>query len=365
MKAFAIGSYGDALRLVDVPEPVARAGQVVVEVEAASLNPLDEKVRAGDLKMLARHRMPLVLGSDLAGKVVATGPGVSRFRVGDEVFGKVDLMRIGTLAERVAVSEMELAAKPRGLSMEGAASLPLVGLTAWQALVELADVQPGQKVLVHAGSGGVGTIAIQLARHLGASVATTASTFNLELMRSLGAAVAIDYRAEHFTRLRGYDLVLTSLDTDILERSLGVLRRGGRLISLSGPPDPTFARSIGAGWAARQIIRARSARIRRHARRLGIEYSFLFVRSDGEQLARIAELVENGAIRPVLDRVMPFERAPDALALLAQRRGPGKIVLSRSSQVAQAAGLSQISPVADLLGRLNAIEPVTRVPAAR
>lgn len=362
MKAFAIDRYKGELKLMKMPDPVAHAGEVVVEIEAASLNPLDGKIRDGDFKAFLRYDMPLVLGNDLAGRIVAVGPGVTRFQVGDEVFGKVDVARIGTFAERIAVSEGDLARKPVNVSMAEAASLPLVALTAWQVLVERAGLRSGQKVLIHAGAGGVGTVAIQLARHLGATVATTASASSLDLVRSLGADIAIDYRSEDFAqRLHDYDVVLTSLDTDVLERSLKVLRPGGKLISLSGPPDPAFARSVGANVVVRQVMRLMSSRIRRLASRQGVEYSFLFMRADGAQLAEIAHLVEGGVIRPVLDQVVPFERTSEILSLLEGRRGPGKVVMSREMATSGQADASDGLPVADLLEKLRTIDRVVRV----
>lgn len=362
MKAFAIDRYKGELKLRDMPEPVAHVGQVVVEIVAAGLNPLDDKIRVGEFKAFLRYDMPLVLGNDLAGRIVAVGPGVTRFKVGDEVFAKVDVARIGTFAERIAVSEGDLALKPANLSMAEAASLPLVALTAWQVLVDRAGVRSGQKVLIHAGAGGVGTIAIQLAKHLGATVATTASASSLDLVRSLGADVAIDYRSEDFTqRLQDYDVVLTSLDSDVLQRSLKVLRPGGKLISLSGPPDPAFARSVGANVVVRQVMRLMSSRVRRLARQQGVEYSFLFMRADGAQLAEIAHLVEGGMIRPVLDQVVPFERTLEKLSLIEGRRGPGKVVMSREAAISGQANASESLRVADLLEKLRTIDPAVRV----
>jgi NADPH:quinone reductase-like Zn-dependent oxidoreductase len=328
MKAFAISTYKDDLSLQEFPDPRPGPGEVVVDIKAASVNPLDEKIRNGEFKTFLKYDMPLILGNDVAGVVSQVGPGVSRFKVGDEVFGKVDVARIGTFAEQIAVAENDLARKPANISMSEAASLPLVLLTAWQVLVERANVQPGQKVLIHAGSGGVGTIAIQLAKHLGATVATTASAANAATMHSLGADIVIDYRNDDFTqRLEGYDVVLTSLGPDILERSLTILRRGGKLISLSGPPDPAFGRAIGAKWIVRQILRLMSARIRRLARKSGADYSFLFMRADGAQLAKAAALVEAGTIKPVVAATLPFEKTAEALGLIEKSRGPGKIVV--------------------------------------
>jgi NADPH:quinone reductase-like Zn-dependent oxidoreductase len=212
--------------------------------------------------------------------------------------------------------------------MEEAASIPLVALTAWQALVEKAKVKKGQEVLIHAGSGGVGTFAIQLAKHLGAIVATTTSAANISLVKDLGADIVIDYKRDDFEKiLSGYDVVLNSLDKDTLEKSLTVLKRGGKLISISGPPDVAFAREIGSSWLLRQAMRMMSLSIRRKAKRRQVDYSFLFMRASGEQLGKITSLIEAGAVRPVVDRVFPFEATNDALAYVDAGRSKGKVVI--------------------------------------
>ncbi|MDP3736042.1 MAG: NADP-dependent oxidoreductase [Hyphomonadaceae bacterium] len=304
---------------------------MVVAIAAASVNPIDLKLRDGEFKAILPYKMPLILGSDLAGAVVAVGASVRRFKIGDEVYAHPDKDRIGTFAERIAIAEADLALKPVSLSMTDAAALPLVALTAWQVLVERAQVKPGQKVLIHAGSGGVGTIAIQLAKHLGATVATTAGAANIDLVRSLGADVVIDYRKDDFAkRLSGYDVVLHSLGSDALKQSLSVLKPGGKLISISGPPDPAFAREIGASWVVRQLFRLLSSGIRGKARKRGVDYSFLLMRADGAQLAEIAKLVDAGAIRPVIDRVFSFDETPAAMDRVESGRSRGKVVVQVS-----------------------------------
>ncbi|WP_085811406.1 NADP-dependent oxidoreductase [Sphingomonas sp. TZW2008] len=326
MRAFVIDRYKAPLTLREMPDPRPGPGEVVVAIAATSVNPIDFKLRDGEFKAVLPMAMPLILGGDLAGTVVALGMGADRFRIGDEVFARPD--PIGTFAERIAVAEADLARKPASLTMAEAASLPLVSLTAWQVLVERAAIKPGDKILIHAGSGGVGTIAIQLAKHLGAIVATTAGPDNLTLVKDLGADIVIDYRHEDFAeQLSGYDVVLNTLGSDVLEKSLKVLRPGGKLISISGPPDPAFARAIGANWIVRQVMRLLSARIRRKARRLGIDYSFLFMRADGAQLADIAGLVDAGVIRPVIDRTYAFGDTPAALARVESGRARGKVVV--------------------------------------
>lgn len=331
MRAFTIDRYGKTgndLRAADVPQPATGEHDVLVEVHAAGVNMLDAKIRDGEFKLILPYRLPLILGNDVAGVVVRVGARVRKFKPGDEVYARPDKGRIGTFAEFIAVHEDDLAAKPKRLTMTEAASVPLVGLTAWQALVEIAGLRKGQKVFVQAGSGGVGTFAIQLAKHLGATVATTTSAANIDLVTGLGADVVIDYRQDDFeTLLHDYDVVVNSLDDATLMKSLRVLKPGGKLISISGPPDPGFAREIGKPWILRPVTRVLSHRIRKAAERRGISYSFLFMRASGDQLREITSLIDSGAIRPVMDRVFPFESTNEALAYVEKGRTRGKVVI--------------------------------------
>lgn len=331
MKAFILDRYGsdDRVRAGDVPDPELQADDVLVQIHAAGVNLLDSKIRDGEFKIFLRYRLPLVLGHDVAGIVVRVGSHVRRFRPGDEVYARPADGRIGAFAEFIAIKEEDVAIKPKALTMEEAASIPLVGLTAWQALIERANLKQGQKVLIHAGSGGVGTFAIQLAKHVGATVATTTSTANVDLVRSLGADVVIDYRKEDFAGvLRDYDVVLNSLDKVTLEKSLRVLRPGGQLISISGPPDAAFARSLNASWVLRLIMGVLSYGIRAKAKRRQAHYSFLFMRANGGQLSEIASLIDDGIIRPVVDRVFPFASTKEAMAYVESGRAKGKVVVS-------------------------------------
>lgn len=330
MKAFILDRYGkqERLRAADVPEPEVCDDDVLIQVHATALNQLDSKLRNGEFKLILPYRMPLILGHDVAGVVLRVGPRVRQFKVGDEVYARADDFRIGTFAELIAVKEDSVAIKPRNISMEEAASIPLVGLTAWQALVEMAHLQPGQKVFIQAGSGGVGTFAIQLAKHLGATVATTASAANTALVKDLGADVVIDYKKDAFEeRLSGYDVVLNSQDGKTLAKSLGVLQPGGHLISISGPPDPQYAQDIQASWLVKQVVRAISFGTRRQARRLQVGYAFLFMKPSGSQLGQITQLIESGAIRPVIDRVFPFDATNEAMAYVDSGRAKGKVVI--------------------------------------
>jgi NADPH:quinone reductase-like Zn-dependent oxidoreductase len=331
MKAFVVERYGDAdtVRAGDVPDPQVGDDDVLVRIRAASVNPLDLKTRGGDLKAILPYRVPFVLGNDLAGEVVAVGVSVTRFAVGDEVYARPDKNRIGAFAELIGIHQDDVAAKPTTLTMEEAASIPLVGLTSWQALVERANLQPGQKVLVHAGSGGVGTIAIQLAKHLGASVATTTSTANIDLVRGLGADVVIDYKKQAFeTILHDYDVVLDTLGGETLEKSLQVLKPGGKVISIAGPPDPAFAKELGVNPVVRLAMTALSFRTRQRARRHHVTYEFLFMKASGDQLREVTSLIDAGKIRPVVDRIFAFESTREALAYVEGGRAKaGKVVV--------------------------------------
>jgi alcohol dehydrogenase len=331
MRAFVVSRYKGPLQEADVAEPVVGDRDVLVQVQAAGVNVLDEKIRVGEFKSFLPYRLPQVLGNDVAGTVIGVGAKVQGFALGDQVYARPDKDRIGTFAERIAVAEADLALTPASVTIEEAASLPLVALTAWQALVEKGNVQPGQRVLIHAGAGGVGSIAIQLAKHLGATVATTASARNADFVRELGADSVIDYRSQDFERLLdGYDLVLDSLGGQNLEKSLRVLRPGGKAIGISGPPDPAFARELGLSPVLRLAMAALSSKIRRQAKQLGVTYEFLFMRADGDQLQQITDLVDSGALRPVVGRVFDFDRTVEAVQSLDKGGIRGKAVITRA-----------------------------------
>jgi NADPH:quinone reductase-like Zn-dependent oxidoreductase len=330
MKAFVLDRYKKkgALRFGEMAEPEPRDDDVLVQIHAAGVNMLDAKIRDGEFKLILPYQLPIILGNDVAGIVVRVGRKVRRFKPGDEVYARPHQDRIGTFAEFIAMNEADVAMKPRNLNMEEAASIPLVGLTVWQVLIERAKLKKGQKVLIHAGSGGVGTFAIQFAKHIGATVATTTSSANVDLVKSLGADVVIDYKKHDFEKvLSGYDVVLNSLGTDTLEKSLKVLKSDGQLISISGPPDVAFAKENGSNWFFQQAFCLLSFGIRRKAQHQGVSYSFLFMRANGTQLGEITSLIESGVIRPVMDRVFRFEATNDALAYIETGRSKGKVVV--------------------------------------
>jgi len=330
MKALTFARYGKApgIGLADVPRPGLQPDELLVKVHAAGLNPIDNMIPTGMFKPVMPMQLPAVLGSDLAGVVVDVGSRVTRFKPGDAVFASVFDLGRGSLAEYVAVPEHVAALKPPNLDFVQAAAIPMVALTAWQALRERAGVQPGQRVFIPAGSGGIGTLAIQLAKQLGAHVGTTTSTGNVELVTRLGADEVVDYTQREFDQvLRDYDVVLGTLRGDALERSVDILRPGGRIVSLVGPLDAAFARARHLNGLLAFVFGWMSRKIRRRARARGVDYAFLFMRPDGSQLAAIGDLLATQRLQPVIDSVFPFEQAADALAFLARGRARGKVVV--------------------------------------
>ena len=331
MKAYIVKSYGkkEKLHLTDWAEPTVKKNDVLVQIHSAGVNSLDALIRNGDFKLFLPYKPPFVNGHDVAGVVTKIGSKVSKFKVGDEVYSRVSDYRIGTFAEYISIDENDVALKPKNLSMEEAGSIPLVGLTSWQALVEIGKIKKGQKVFIQAGSGGVGTFAIQLAKYLGAYVATTTSTKNIDLVKSLGADLIIDYKTEDFeTRLKNYDLVLHSnRDTKILEKSLRILKSGGQLVSLVGPPTLEFATAIGLPWHLKFITKLLSFGTKKKAKKLNTNFVFLFMRAEGKQLGEITKLIEAGVIKPVIDKVFPFEQTNEALSYVETGRSRGKVVV--------------------------------------
>lgn len=331
MKAYALTSYKNegTMQWVgrEVPQPGPR--QVQVRVQAAGLNPLDRMIAGGQFKRLLSYRLPQVMGQEFAGVITQVGPGVSQYSVGDAVFGRPAIDRIGTFAEYLVADAADIAPAPRGLAPEEAASLPLVLLTAIQAFTEKARVKPGDKVFIQGGSGGLGSVAVQVAKHLGATVATTVSTPNVEVARRLGADVVVDYRTQRYEdHVRDYDVVLDTLGGEETVRSMGVLRRGGSMVSVVGAPDADFARELGKPFLI-PVMWALGAKVQREARKRGIGYRFLFMRASGQQLADATPAIESGEISPLVGSVLPFARLEEALeASAAGKGGPGKIVVT-------------------------------------
>jgi alcohol dehydrogenase len=329
VRAARIHEYGDAsvLRVDDVEKPKPGPRDVLVRVMAASVNPVDTKIRAGSQRGIVRLSLPWILGLDVSGVVEEVGPLVTRFSVGDEVMSTPTHRRPGTYAEWIAIDESQVAKKPKRVDFIAAATLPLVGLTAWECLVTRARIGPGARVLIHAGAGGVGVMAIQIAKHFGAHVATTASTRNVEFLRELGADVVVDYTKEEFDQvLSDYDVVLESLGPDIARRSLPILKRGGILTSINtGLPDATarYGPNLGVlAVALRMLSSTLSARMTR-----GVKFTTVVRASDGNTLGELGALVDAGVIRPVIAQVFPLERIVDAHLAQETGRTRGKLAI--------------------------------------
>ena len=330
MKALVFNKYGksDQIVFADLPRPALQPDEILVQVHAVGLNPIDNAIPKGTFKPFLKFQLPATLGSDLSGIVVEAGSRMTRFKPGDAVFASIFDLGIGSLAEFAVVPESAAALKPANLDFVQAASVPMVALTTWQALKERASLKPGQKVFIPAGAGGIGTFAIQLAKHLGAKVATTTSAGNVALVRSLGADEVIDYKQQEFEDvLRDYDAVLGTVKGDSIEKSLQILKPKSKVVSLIGPPDAAFGRARGMNRFMVFVFGLLSRKIRRLARKRGVEYSFLFVHPDGRQLAEIGKLLESGKIRPVINKVFPFDQAKEALAYLEKGRAKGKVVV--------------------------------------
>lgn len=330
MKALTFKRYGKSpdIGFSNVDRPTLQPDELLVQVHAAGLNPIDNMVPVGTFKPVLHFKLPAVLGSDLAGVVIEVGSRVTRFKPGDEVFASVFDLGRGSLAELVAVPESAAALKPSNLDFVQAASIPMVGLTSWQALKERMNLRRGQKVFIPAGSGGIGTFAIQLAHQLGATVGTTVSTGNVELVRGLGADEIVDYKKQEFQQvLRDYDAVLGTVRGDALEKSLAILKPGSRIVSLIGPLDAAFAEAKRLNFILKFVFGLMSRKLMKLAGKKGVNYAFLFVRPDGQQLAEIGELLETERIRPVIDKVFQFDQAKQALDYLALGRSKGKVVV--------------------------------------
>jgi alcohol dehydrogenase len=336
MLAVRIHEYGgpEVLRLEEVQRPVPAPRDVLVRVCAASVNPVDWKLRTGGQRNIVRYRLPWILGLDVSGVVEAVGAKVTKFAPGDEVWSSPHHARPGTYAEYVCIDERELARKPKNLTHEEAAAIPLVGLTAYQCIVEKGKLSVGERVLIHAGAGGVGTFAVQLSKHLGAHVITTASSRNADLLRELGADEVIDYKQQNFADvLEPVDLVFDTLGEPVFDDNLRVLRRGGRLVNVT-VDVPGHVERYGSVFS---LFTLAAAMIKLHLFPLvtkGIKSRHVIKRCDGEQLGVIADLVEAGAIRPVIDRVFPLAEVSDAHRHSESHHARGKIVL----RVGDAAG---------------------------
>ncbi|MGV3465728.1 MAG: NADP-dependent oxidoreductase [Heyndrickxia sp.] len=309
MKAIVIEQYGgkDQLKEMDVPIPDIKDNQVLVEMKATSINPIDWKLREGYLKEMLPFEFPIILGWDAAGVIKKVGKNVTKFQVGDAIFSRPATTRFGTYAELTVIDEDLLAKKPENISYEEAASIPLAGLTAWQALFDVAQLQKGEKVLIHAGAGGVGSLAIQLAKEKGAYVATTASEKNHAFLKELGADEVIDYKTTNFEDvLHDYDVVFDTMGGEIQTKSYQVLHKDGRLVTIVNPPDQEKAQEY------------------------GVKASNVWLEPNGKQLEQIGSLLQNEKLKAIVGHVFPFSEQglKDAHALSESHHAKGKIVIT-------------------------------------
>ncbi|WP_242268009.1 NADP-dependent oxidoreductase [Bacillus cereus group sp. BfR-BA-01352] len=329
MKAMIIDKYGKVpMRMAEVPTPEINEYEVLAEIYAASINPIDFKIRDGKVKMLLKYEMPLILGNDFSGVITKVGSKVTRFKVGDEIYARPRKNKIGTFAEYIAIHEDDIALKPKNLSFEEAASIPLVGLTSYQALHDIMQLQKGQKILIHAGSGGVGTFAIQLAKIMGATITTTASEAGANLVKSLGADEIINYKTEKFEDiLKDYDAVFDTIGGTTLEKSFNIIKSGGNIVSVSGMPNARFGKEFGSGFFKTLLFSLASKKLTALEKKHNARYSFLFMKPSGDQLRTIANYIEAGKIKPIIDRVFSFEDAQKAMEYSEAGRAKGKIIV--------------------------------------
>ena len=332
MRAYVITRYGGpaAMLLQDVPVPGPGPGQVLIKVGAAGLNPVDYKMRQGKLRLLFRPRLPFIAGCELAGTVVGVGPGAKRFSAGDRVYSRVDAPGLGAFAEFVCVPQELVAFMPQSLGFVEAAGLPVAGLTALQALRDELRIQPGTRLFISGGAGGVGTLAIQLAKYYGAEVTTTASPRGHALVRELGADHVVDYTRENFAHtLQGFDAALDAVGGRTLARVFSILKRGGSVVSVAGIPEPkTALQDLHASRAVAALFWVVSLGIRLRAWRAGVSYRYLFMHASGDDLRFLAGLVDQGKVRPVVDSTYPLSRISDAFAALETGHAKGKIIVT-------------------------------------
>ena len=305
MKAAVYNDYDAPVEITEIAKPTLQDKNVLIEVHVASLNPIDNIIRAGYMQEFLELSFPHVTGYDVSGTVIEVGKKINNIKVGDEVFARQNQEDAGAIAEIARVEESDLAIKPVNISHKDAASAPLAGLTAWQALVTKGKIKEGDKVLIHAGSGGVGTYAIQIAKHFGAFVATTTSTTNVELVKELGADVVVDYKSQQFEdELSDYDLVIDMLGGETLARSFKVLKKGGTIVSIKGQDNDGLAEKY------------------------GVNFEWFFMSPDGPMLAELGKLMSDGTVKPIIDSIYPMARVQEACDRLATGRAVGKIVVT-------------------------------------
>lgn len=329
MKAAVNDTYKQPTpKIKEVPIPDIRSNDVLVKIVAASINPIDIKTKDGGLKMLLSYDMPIIMGSDFAGIITAVGEKVTNYSIGDAVYGRVQKNRIGTFAEYIAVDQGAIALKPKNINFEEAASIPLVGLTSYQALHDIMQIQPGQKVMIQGGSGGIGTIAIQLAKYLGAYVATTTSANNFDLVKSLGADYPINYQTTNFAEvLQDYDYVFDTRGGATLEAAFKIIKPGGKVVSIAGLPNYRFGKEYGVPLWKQFAFKMVTRNLTKLEKQTQASYTFLFMKPSGTQLDVLRHLIEAEIIKPVIDRIVPLSEVKEALSYSQSGRATGKIIL--------------------------------------
>ena len=331
MKSLMITKYGDinsSLEEQEVPKPAVKANQILIKTFSSSFNPIDYKIVSGDYKALGKLSFPAGIGRDVSGIVDEVGKNVRKFKTGDKVYSRINESFVGTMAEYVLSNVEDTALMPSNLRFDESASIPLVGLTTYQALVDVAKLSKGESVLIHAGSGGIGTFAIQLAKHLGAKVTTTTSAKNVSFVKGLGADKVIDYTSQNYLDEGAvFDVVYDTLGGDHTLNSFKVLKEGGRVVSIAGTIDSITAEQFGLNKFIRMILAFQGRKVFKTASKMNAKYRFLYMSPNGEQLKKLAKLYESGVIKPVLDKTYKFSESIQALEYLSKGHAKGKVVV--------------------------------------
>ena len=326
-----ITKYGDinsSLEEQEIAKPALEENQILIKAYSSSFNPIDFKIVRGDFKAMGKVTFPVGIGRDVSGIVDEVGKNVKKFKKGDKVYSRINENHVGTMAEYVVSNVKDTALMPSNLSFDESASIPLVGLTTYQVLVDIAKLSKGEKILIHAGSGGIGTFAIQLAKHLGAHVTTTTSTKNISFVKGLGADKVIDYTSENYLDLGAvFDVVFDTLGGEHTLNSFKVIKNEGRVISISGAIDGATAEQFGLNKFIRMILAFQARKVTRAASKKNAMYRFLFMSPNGEQLKKIAKMYESGAIKPIIDKTYNFSEAIQALEYLSKGHARGKVIV--------------------------------------
>jgi NADPH:quinone reductase-like Zn-dependent oxidoreductase len=326
-----ITKYGDinsSLEEQDIPKPLVEANQILIRTYSSSFNPIDHMIVKGDYKAMGKVSFPAGIGRDVSGIVEEVGKNVRKFKIGDKVYSRINESFVGTMAEYVLSNVKDTALMPSNLSFDESASIPLVGLTTYQALVDIAKLSKGENVLIHAGSGGIGTFAIQLAKHLGANVTTTTSTKNISFVKELGADKVIDYTSQNYLdEGAAFDVVYDTLGGNHTMDSFKVLKDGGRVVSIKGTVDSITAKQLGLNKLIQMIIAFQARKVFKAASKMNASYRFLYMSPNGEQLKKIAKLYESGAIKPIIDKTYKFSESIQALEYLSKGHAKGKVVV--------------------------------------